>query len=119
MLTFSMLKQTPIKSNGKIRPTKCHEGPEGEQKYSYTTRTSATSVLEVGGKCHTPAALSPWKRPGTCCIGRWVGPWVGLEEYGIAVTGIRYPDGRKSSESLYRLSYLGPLSIKLSCDLNS
>jgi hypothetical protein len=28
----------------------------------------------MGGQRHAPAALPPGKRPGTQCIGGWVGP---------------------------------------------
>jgi len=38
--------------------------------------------MEVGGQRHAPAALPPGKRPGTHCIGGWVGPRAGLEECG-------------------------------------
>jgi hypothetical protein len=35
--------------------------------------------MGVGGQRHAPAALPPGKRPGTHCIGGWVGPRVGLD----------------------------------------
>ena len=38
--------------------------------------------MVVVGHRHTPAALSPWKRPGTHCIGGSVGPRVGLDRCG-------------------------------------
>ena len=34
------------------------------------------------GQRHAPAALPPGKRPGTHCIGGWVGPRAGLEGCG-------------------------------------
>ena len=34
--------------------------------------------MRVGGQLHAPAALPPGKRPGTHCIGGWVGPRAGL-----------------------------------------
>jgi hypothetical protein len=34
--------------------------------------------MSVGGQLHAPAALPPGKRPGTHCIGGWVGPRAGL-----------------------------------------
>jgi hypothetical protein len=39
--------------------------------------------MELGDQCHAPAALPPGKRPGTHCIGVWVGPravWKGAEK---------------------------------------
>jgi hypothetical protein len=32
-----------------------------------------------GGQLHAPAALPPGNRPGTHCIGGWVGPRAGLD----------------------------------------
>jgi hypothetical protein len=36
----------------------------------------------MGGQRHDPAALPLGKRPGTCCIGGWVGSRDGLEGCG-------------------------------------
>jgi hypothetical protein len=68
--------------------------------------------MGVGGQRHAPAALTPGKRPGTHCIGGWVGPRAGMNERGKShpTTGIRPPNRRARSESLYRLSYPGPLA---------
>jgi hypothetical protein len=45
---------------GTVRPRTGHEGPEGEQMYTYTL--SLTSALhEVGGQRHVPVALPPGK----------------------------------------------------------
>ena len=92
-----------------VPPRTGHEGPEGEQRYSYTL--SLTSALDggVGGQRHAPAALNPGKRPGTHCIGGWVDPRAGLDGCGKSRprTGIRSPDRSARSESLYRLSYPG------------
>ena len=38
--------------------------------------------MGVGGQHHAAAALSPGKRPGTHCIGGWVGPRAGLDGCG-------------------------------------
>jgi hypothetical protein len=38
--------------------------------------------MRVGGQLHTPAALPPGKRPGTHCIGGWMGPRAGLDGCG-------------------------------------
>ena len=49
--------------------------------YSYTL--PSTSALDgVGGQRHAPAALPPGRRPGTHCIGGWVGPRAGLDGCG-------------------------------------
>ena len=69
------------KGKDKVQPRTGHEGPEGEQRYSYTL--SLTSALDgVSGQRHAPAALPPGKRPGTHCIGGWVGPRSGLDGCG-------------------------------------
>jgi hypothetical protein len=65
--------------------------------------------MGVGGQLHAPAALPPGKRPGTHCIGGWVGPRSGLDgckkscSYRDSI-----PDRPARSESLYRLRYPGP-----------
>jgi hypothetical protein len=38
--------------------------------------------MGVGGQLHAPAALPPGKRPGTYCMGGWVGPRAGLDSCG-------------------------------------
>ena len=38
--------------------------------------------MRVGGQLHAPAALPPWKRPGTHFIGGWVGPRACLDGCG-------------------------------------
>jgi hypothetical protein len=71
----------------------------------------------------TPLPLYPSQRRGTHCLGGWVEPgpvWTGTEN--IAFAGIRSSDLPAHSESLHRLSYLGPqgryimLKIKLNAD---
>jgi len=58
----------------------------------------------------TPRPLYPWERPGTHCIGAWMGPSAGLDGCGKSrpPSGIRLPDRPARSESLYRLGYPGP-----------
>jgi hypothetical protein len=54
----------------------------------------------------TPRPLYPWERPGTSCVGGWVGHRACL--YGaedLTPTRIRSPDRPACSEPLYRLSY--------------
>jgi hypothetical protein len=61
------------KGKGKVHPRTGHEGPEGE--WSYSSTLSVTPALDgVDGQRYTPAALYPRERPGTRCIGGWVGP---------------------------------------------
>jgi len=65
----------------------------------------------VGGQRHASAALPPGK-PGTHYTGGWwssVTVWAGAEY--LSPTGIRPPDRPVRGESLYRLSYRGPLYI--------
>jgi hypothetical protein len=45
--------------------------------------------MGVGGQHHAPAALPLGKRPGTHCIGGWVGPRAGLHWCGKS----RFPHG--------------------------
>ena len=79
----------------------------------YNSILSLTSALDEGWVVKaTPRPLSPRERPGTHCTGAWVGPlavWTDVEN--LALTEIRYPDRPERRESLYRLSYTGPLLI--------
>ena len=66
----------------------------------------------------TPRPLYSWERPGTHCIGGWVGPtafWTGAEN--LAPSRIRSPDRPARSQSLYRLSYPGPILKLWYCNL--
>jgi hypothetical protein len=38
--------------------------------------------MRVGGQLHAPAALPSGKKPGTHCVGGWVGPRAGLDGWG-------------------------------------
>jgi hypothetical protein len=52
----------------------------------YSSTLSLTSVLDgMGGQCHPPATL-PWERPGTHCIGGWVGLRAGLDGCGESLS---------------------------------
>jgi hypothetical protein len=56
--------------------------------------------------------LPSGKRAGTHCKGGWVGPRIGLDGCEKSrPTGIRSPNRPANSESLYRLSYPGPLFV--------
>jgi hypothetical protein len=58
----------------------------------------------------TPRPLYPRERSGTHCVGGWVGPKTGLDGCGkLASNGIRSPHRPACTESLYRLSYPGPV----------
>jgi len=62
--------------------------------------------MGVGGNA-TPLPLYPRERPGTHCIGGWVGPRSDLDGSGKPrIPGIRFPDRPALSESLQRLSFL-------------
>jgi len=94
MLTFLTLKRTTtIKFKGKIHPTTSHGGPEGEYKYSSTL--SLNLALDgVGVQRHGPAALNLGKTGGTLLQEAGWAPgsfWTGVD---VALTGIRFPDGR-------------------------
>jgi hypothetical protein len=68
--------------------------------------------MRVGGHRHAPAAFTPGIDPVPIVkeAGWAPGPvWAGAEN--LAPTGIRSPDRPARSESLYRLSYPGPLKI--------
>jgi hypothetical protein len=57
----------------------------------------------------TPRLLYPRERPGTHCIGDWVGPRAGLDGCGKSLHHWgSIPDRPARSESLYRLIYPGP-----------
>jgi hypothetical protein len=67
--------------------------------------------MGVGGQGHAATALPPGKRPGTHFTGGWMGRKAGLEGCGKFVsTRILSPGRTARSESLYGLSYSGPLS---------
>ena len=58
-----------------------HEGPQEEQRYSSTL--FLTSALEGGeGSASRPGRTLPPGRPGTHCIGGWVGLRAGLDRCG-------------------------------------
>jgi hypothetical protein len=54
----------------------------------------------------TPRLPYPQERPGTHCMGDWVGPRAGLDgTENLTTTRIRSTDRPARSKSLYRLSY--------------
>ena len=70
---------------GKVRPRTNPEGPEGEQRYTFTlSLTSATPQ----------ATLRPGKGSGTLCMRGWVGPRTGVDARGKS----RPPPGIRSSD---------------------
>jgi len=78
------------KGKGKIYPRTDHEGPEGSRGIAILFLPLTSTLDGVGGQGHAPADLPPVKRPGTQCIGGWVGPRAGLDGCGISrPTGIR------------------------------
>ena len=72
---------TAAEGKGKHFPRTGYEGPEWKQTYS--SSLPLTSELDgVGGQRHASTALPLGKRPGTHCIGGWVGPRAGLDGRG-------------------------------------
>ena len=65
--------------------------------------------MGVGSERHAPAALPPGKIPVIHCTGGWVGPRTELDKYRKSRPhrGVRTPDRRARSKSLYRLRYPG------------
>jgi len=95
------------KSKDKFSPVTGHEGLEEEYMYS-CTRSLTLALDGVGGQRNAPAALLQG-RPGTHCLGGWVGSRASLDGYGnIAPTGIQSLDQLACSKSLYQLCYSGP-----------
>ena len=78
-----------------------------------------TSALRWGGwSAPRPGRFTPWKDPVPIVqeAGQAPGPvWAGAED--LAPTGIRSPDRSARSESLYRLSYSGPLWKCTACKI--
>jgi hypothetical protein len=72
------------------------------------------SFLNLGARLRwvVNATIRPFcrrERPGTHCIGGWVGPRAGLDGCGkCRPTGIWSPDRPARSDSLYQLSYSCP-----------
>ena len=69
--------------------------------------------MGVGGQRHAPAAFAPGKDPVPIVLEAGWAPqpvWIGAEN--LALTGIQSPDLPAFSESLYQLSYPGPLWCK-------
>ena len=99
------------KGRSKGLPITGHEGPEGEQMYSSTI--TSTLALDGGGwSTSRPRRFTPGKDPVPIVqeAGWAPGPvWTGSEN--LVPAGIRSPDRPARSESLYRLSYPGPLRL--------
>ena len=93
--TYTMAK-------GKVHSTADHEAPQGEYSIALLSFTLGARWGWVVND--TPRPLYLRERPGTHCIGGWVGPGAGLDRYGKfrPPTGVRSPDRPVSSESLYR-----------------
>ena len=71
------------KRKGKVHPITGHEGPEEEQSFIFTL--SLTSALDGGWVVNaTLRPLYPRERPGTHCIGGWMGLRARLDECGIS-----------------------------------
>ena len=90
---------------GRFHPFTGHEGPR-ESSGIALSYFIPRHQKGVRGQRHAPAAPYPRERPGTHCIGGWVGLRAGLDWCGKSrPTGIRSPDRPARRQSLYRLSY--------------
>jgi hypothetical protein len=94
------------KGNGKFNPRTGHKGPEEEHMYSSTL--SLTSTLdEAEWSMPCPGWLTLEARPGTHCMGGWVGSRAFLSGHGK----LRPPPGfdartvQPVPKLLYRLCY--------------
>ena len=87
------------KGKGKGHPITGHEGPEGEQMYSYTLPWTSALDRGVGGQRHDAPGKDPV--PFVQEAGR-------VRNISPAHIGIRSPDRPSRSELLYRLGYPGP-----------
>ena len=76
------LSEYNLTGKGKGHHRTGHEDPEGEQLYSSSLSFKLGARWWVGDQRHAPAALPPGKRPGTCCVGGWMGPRNGLNGCG-------------------------------------
>jgi hypothetical protein len=81
---WQQIINTHIKKKGKVHPRTCHEGPQGEYRYSSTL--SFTLVLDGGGWLTTrPGRFTPGKRDSVPIVQEagWApGPvWMGAENH--------------------------------------
>ena len=98
------------KGNDKICPRTGREDTEGE----YISTFSLTSALSFGGWLTSRLGRFTPKTGTWYPLYKWLSgpqgrPWWVREI--LPITGIRSPDRPTRSESLYRLSYPGPLRI--------
>ena len=99
------------KSRGKVHPRAVQEGPEGEQRYSYTlSPTSALDGVRVNAK---PRPVYPRERPGTHCIGGCVNLRAGLDWYGKSHP---HRDSIPGPSSPYRVAIPTELSLLRAID---
>ena len=110
-VTLKRRLETGGEGKGKVNPvtghTKDQKGAEVNLYSSFNLGTRWAWVVNA-----TPRPFYPQERPGTRCIGGWVGSRVGVdgcEKSRPPPTRIRSTDHPVRSESLYRLSYRGPL----------
>ena len=86
---------------GEGQPRTGQEGPDGEQIYS-STLPSTSALGGVWVVDATPRPLYPQGRPGTHCVGGWVGPRTGLKGCGKSPPSPGFdPRSVQSVASLY------------------
>ena len=98
------------KGKGKVHPITGHKDLKEEQRH---TSTLLTSVLDGGGwSTARPGRFTPGKEPVPIVQEAGWSPeavWTGVEN--LSRTGIRSPDRPARKQSLYRLSYTGPIFV--------
>ena len=89
----------------------------GKQRYISTKSQHRSEFGECGHR-HTMAALHTGKNPGTLFTEGWMGPKAGLYWYGENTSCLHRCSNLRPptrSQSLYRLSYPGPLDYQVFC----
>jgi hypothetical protein len=105
--TSTIILNIQVKDKGKGNPVTGTGGPIGWVEVLLNSFLTSTLEGGVWSASH-PGRLYPRERPGTHCIGGWVGPGAGMDRCGKSrPVGIRSLDLPARSESLYRLRYPG------------
>jgi hypothetical protein len=102
------------RDKGKVHPRTDHEVPQG--KNSNISNLSLTSALKGRGVVKAmPQPLYPWKKDlvPTVQEAGWAPGQIWLGAENLALTMVRSSDCPACSESLYRLCFSGPCTLKI------